>query len=153
MEHIDLVKFDKSFHGSGWHAPEHYNSADGDIYYRWMASGEASSLSLLSSNDCCCLVDCDIMSIVNDEVLEHLQIEVDGHSVIWTAKASGGNGIRLRFLLPAKPDLEACNVTFFVTKPFVGSEQDVRKLSFAFREIMVCKVNFELLMELLEVGV
>jgi hypothetical protein len=151
MEHIDLIKFDKSFHGSGWYDPEHYSSEHGDVFYRWMASGEACSISLLSNNESCCIVYCDVMSMVSSEVLEYLEIDVDGQPAIWSASSQDGNGVRLQFLLPVKTDLEACEVTFKVTKSFKVGVQDVRNLSFAFREITVTKVCFETLMELLEV--
>lgn len=152
MEHIDLIKFDKSFHGSGWYDPEHYSSENGDVFYRWMASGEDCSVSLLSNNESCCIVYCDVMSMVSSEVLEYLEIHVDGQAVIWSANGQDGNGVRLQFLLPVKTDLQACEVTFRVTKSFKAGGQDLRHLSFAFREISVTRVRFEALMELLEVG-
>lgn len=151
MQHTDIVYFDDSFHGDGWHEAEFYETDSSRVYYRWMASGGPCSLALMASNSTYSFVECDILSVVNNEVFEHLTVKVDGKPIVWAVTGDQDRGYSLKFLIPPKYDSATCDVTFNVLKVFNGGGGDMRALSFAYRKVVVTNASYSSIIELLEV--
>lgn len=136
MESIDSVNFGSAFHGIGWHDPEGSEASP----YRWMMSGGKASITLITDRLRAVKVVCEIVSVISEEVIEHLDIFADGNHVEFEFNNNTQNTV-LEFILPRANDKLVAEVTFNVAKVFQPNAADQRHLSLAFNKISVVPIS------------
>jgi hypothetical protein len=147
METIDEISFGGAFHGEGWHPSE----GEQDSVYRWMSSGATSRLSVIADRTRAVQVSCTLVAIITSEVIEHLDIFVDGQLVEFYV-STNENFMKLKFVIPCRPRSPVAVIEFKVEKEFLPTGADKRRISMAFNKIEVAIIDSDTIKRLLNLN-